>query len=107
MIRFAKQLDESARWKSTAERRVAWETLGVLCDELSAPVLVLNLRADSNSLTGRSLNLHADSAEPCRISVRQLRRHAPSFDVEAVGPTVFVCENPTVLEVAANRLGRK
>lgn len=105
VIRFAKQLDEACRWKTAAERRDAWELLGVLCDELSAPVLVLNLRADTESLTGQALNLHADAGEPYRISIRQLRRHPPIFDLNICGPEVFVCENPTVVDVAANRLG--
>jgi uncharacterized protein (TIGR02679 family) len=105
VIRFARQLDGTLRWKTAAERRNAWEVLGVLCDELSAPVLVLNLRADSESLTGRALNLHAAAGEPYRISVRQLRRHPPVFDPNSCGPNVYVCENPTVVDVAANRLG--
>lgn len=105
MIRLARQFDASSAWKTSAQRREAWETLGVLCDELSAPVLVLNLRADSQSLTGRALNFHADGGEPYRISVRQLRRHTPLFARDVCGPAVFVCENPTVVDVAANRLG--
>ena len=107
VIRFSRQLDPSATWKKTADRRDAWETLGVLCDEVSAPVLVLNLRADSDSLTGQSLNLHADAGEPCRLSVRQLKRHPPIFDLATVGPAVFVCENPAIVDVAANRLGHR
>lgn len=105
VIRCAQQLQESVRWKTTAQRREAWEALGVLCDELSAPVLVLNLRADNESLTGRALNLHAAAGEPYRISVRQLRRHPPVFDPMSCGPVVFVCENPTVVDAAANKLG--
>jgi len=80
------------------------ETLGVLCDELSAPVLVLNLRGDIQSLTGKVLNVHAAAGEPYRISVRQMRLHPPVFDRRMVGPVVHVCENPTVVDVAANRL---
>jgi len=107
VIRFAAQLDESASWKTATQRRDAWEILGVLCDELSAPVLVLNLRADNVSLTGRAMNLHASAGEPYRISIRQLRRHPPTFDLDATGPDVYVCENPTVVDVAANRLGHQ
>jgi uncharacterized protein (TIGR02679 family) len=105
VIRFAQQLEESALWKTAAERRDAWEVLGILCDELSAPVLVLNLLADNESLTGQALNLHAAAGEPYRVSVRQLRRHPPVFDPMIAGPVVFVCENPTVIDVAANKLG--
>ncbi len=42
VIRLAPQLDAAQHWRSAAARRDAWETLGVLCDEVSAPVLVLN-----------------------------------------------------------------
>ena len=106
VIRYARSLHTFARWQTAAERRDAWEVLGVLCDELSAPVLVLNLRADNDSLTGRALNLHADAGEPYRISVRQLRRHPPVFDPQTCSEEVFVCENPTVVDVAANRHGK-
>lgn len=105
VIQFARQLDKLARWNSAAERRDAWETLGVLCDEVSGPVLVLNLRADETSLTGQALNLHAAAGEPYRLSVRQLRRHPPVFDPTICGREAFVCENPTVVDAAANRLG--
>lgn len=106
VIRYARQLNTTAEWKTAAGRRDAWEHLGILCDEVSGPVLVLNLRADNESLTGRALNLHADAGEPYRISVRQLRRHAPSFDRQTTGPIIFVCENPSVVDVAASKLGQ-
>lgn len=106
VIRYARQLNAAAEWKTAAGRRDAWESLGVLCDEVSGPVLVLNLRADNESLTGCALNLHANAGEPYRISVRQLRRQPPTFHAQTTGPVVFVCENPTVVDVAANKLGR-
>ncbi len=106
LIRYSRQLTDAADWKTAAGRRDAWESLGVLCDEVSGPVLVLNLRADQESLTGRALNLHADAGEPYRISVRQLRRQPPTFHPQTTGSIIFVCENPTVVDVAANKLGR-
>ena len=39
------------------------------------------------------------------LTVRQLVRHRPSFDVAEMGRTAFVCENPTVIAVVADRLG--
>ncbi len=92
--------------EDTAEaRRNMWASVGVLCDELSAPVLTLNLRADAESLTGRALRLHAESGEPYRLTVRQILRHPPTFGPATVGPAVYVCENPSVVAAAANRLG--
>jgi uncharacterized protein (TIGR02679 family) len=86
-------------------RRDTWASVGVLCDELSAPVLVLNLRADDNSLTSRNLKLHAECGEPARLTVRQLLRHEPRFSPAVIGQTVFVCENPAVVAAAADQLG--
>lgn len=107
VIRFATQLEETASWKTTEQRRDAWETLGVLCDELSAPVLVFNLAADGESMTSKALRLHASAGEPYRISVRQLRLHPPVFGLRTTGAHIYICENPTVVDVAANRLGTK
>ncbi|MGH8931627.1 MAG: TIGR02679 family protein [Egibacteraceae bacterium] len=86
-------------------RRDAWASVGVLCDELSAPVLVLNLHTDPGSLTGRALVLHAEAGEPARLTLRQLLRHEPRFSPAVTGHTVFVCENPSVIAAAADRLG--
>jgi len=43
-------------------RRQLWDSVGVVVDELSAPVLVLNLRGAASTLVGQLLNLMADSA---------------------------------------------
>ena len=87
----------------TAEgRRDAWAAVGVLTDELSAPVLVLGLRAGGASLTGRVLDDHADAGEPLRLTTRMLVRHPPTFSGVGV---VSVCENPSVVAAAADRLG--
>ncbi|MBI3677460.1 MAG: TIGR02679 family protein [Proteobacteria bacterium] len=93
--------------KGKKARRDAWASLGVMLDELSSPVLTLNLTADNESLTGRSLNLYSSVGEPCRTSIRQLLRHPPRFRSGETGPFVYVCENPTVVSAAANRLGMR
>src|SRR5439155_23182445 len=59
--------------RSAGFRRQLWERVGVVVDELSAPVLVLNLRAARSTLVGQFLNLMANSGEPCHLTVRQLR----------------------------------
>ena len=86
------------------DRRDIWASLGVLCDELSAPVLTLNLMSCSTGMTARALRLHAEAGEPYRLSTRQLLREVPVFDA-AEHTTVYVCENPTVVAAAASRLG--
>jgi uncharacterized protein (TIGR02679 family) len=93
---------QAGGWDSAEARRDAWASAGVLCDELSAPVLTLGLRGDGQGLTDRALRLHAEAGEPYRLTTRQLLREPPAL---APGATVYVCENPTVVAAAANRLG--
>ncbi|MGH9183358.1 MAG: TIGR02679 family protein, partial [Acidimicrobiales bacterium] len=82
--------------------RELWASVGVACDELSSTVLVLNLPADAASACGRVLRAHAEVGEPCRLTLRQLRRHPPS---PAPDLLVFACENQAVVAAAADRLG--
>ncbi|WP_437955337.1 TIGR02679 family protein [Sorangium sp. So ce119] len=103
VIRFAAALSGVARWERAADRREAWDGAGVLLDELSTSALVLNLGAAPDGLSGRVLAMHAAEGEPVRLTVRQLRRAPPRFEVS--GREVFVCENPAILAAAAERLG--
>ncbi len=92
-------------WAGAEAWRDAWASAGVLCDELSAPVLTLNLRGDGRTLTDRALCLHAAAGEPYRVTTRQLLREPPMFAVATAATSVYVCENPTVVAAAACRLG--
>lgn len=83
------------------DRRLVWASVGVLCDELSAPALVLNLLATGDGFADEELRRHRAAGEPYRISVRQLLRQPPRLAC----PTVFVCENPSVLAAASDALG--
>lgn len=84
-----------------SERRLAWASVGVELDPLSASVLVLGLRAQGDGLVARLLQACADAGEPCRLTLRQLRREPLVVE----GDCVFVCENPAVVLAAADRLG--
>lgn len=88
------------------DRRDIWASLGLLCDELSAPVLTLNLMSCSGGITAHALRLHSEAGEPYRLSTRQLLREMPVFDA-AKHRTVYICENPTVVAAAASQLGPK
>lgn len=70
-------------------------------------MLILNLRGDDTTVTDRVLQLHAEAGEPCRLTTRQLLRDPPAFGPSIVGRWVYVCENPTVVASAANRLGAR
>lgn len=86
-------------------RRRAWDGVGVICDELSAPVLTLNLPGACHSLTSELLRLCAGQGEPCRVTARQLLRHPPTFDAAILGGAVYLCENPSVVAAAAEVAG--
>ena len=93
------------RPQSAGERREQWASVGVICDGLSWPVLTLGLPAVGTGFTDAALSQHAAAGEPYRISTRQLLRHPPTFDAHRLGGIVYVCENPMVVEAAAERLG--
>lgn len=92
---------------SRMDRRVLWAEFGVFWDTLSAPVLTLNLDARGDSFTARQLALHRATAEPARLSVRQLQRDLPHTTFVTPHGSVFACENPAVLTAAAERLGTR
>jgi uncharacterized protein (TIGR02679 family) len=90
---------DGAEW-----RRTVWASVGVLAGELTNPVLTLNLPGDPHTVTGRALGVWAASGQPVHLTARQLLRDPP--DLSALqGRRVFVCENPSVVAEAANRLG--
>ncbi len=88
-----------------AERRELWALAGVVCDDLSCDVLVLGLAPAGDGLLHRTLREHAAAGEPMRVTLRQLANSAPVR--LPAGPQVFVCENPAVISVAADRLGQR
>jgi len=88
-------------------RRTAWAGVGVLCDELSTPVIVFGLRSTLETPLGRLLRAAACDVEPIHISLRLLLRHPLSGDSSLRGRTVFACENPTVVALAVQRLGAR
>lgn len=106
VLRLAAHLADITRWDNAAARREAWEALGVLLDDLSAPVLTLNLRSSGPAAINQALNTWADVGEPCHLTLRQLRRTPPGFSIAVTGSRVFVCENPSIIAAAAERLGK-
>lgn len=90
-------------------RRAEWAELGVSLDELSSRVLALGLPGDpiADGGLGRLLAVGREAGEPLALTLRQINRAARSGqDPFGVGEaTVSVCENPAVLEAAAQQLG--
>jgi uncharacterized protein (TIGR02679 family) len=94
------QDEDSSGHEAPDERaRDIWARAGVLVNELARPALVLNLRA-------RGFPAFAEAAgEPVYLSLRFLLRTSPSWEVS--GQNVFVCENPNLLAIAADKLGSR
>ncbi len=91
---------DETRADATEDRsRDVWARAGVLVNELARPALFLNLpvRGDSVAL--------AAPGEPAYVSLRRLLRAPPAWAV--AGQEVFVCENPNLLAIAADRLGSR
>jgi len=86
---------------TSAERRLQWESAGVILDDLASQVLVLGVRPLEDNLLGGWLRQAADAGLPFRVTLQQLAENP----VSATGSEVFVCENPAVLRAAAARWG--
>jgi len=85
---------------STAEGwRAAWAAGGVACDTVSSQVLVLNLALVGDAAAVRLCRVA--HGEPVWLTLRSL---TGTLGLAAPGD-VFVCENPSVVGAAADRLG--
>lgn len=73
--------------------RELWAAAGVLVNELARPALFLNLPGGASLADG----------EPGYLSLRALMRSALDWQVAA--HTVYVCENPNLVAIAADALG--
>lgn len=81
--------------------RGAWASRGVVCDEVSAQVLVLNMPLVGDA---PAVSLAAVPGEPVWLTLRSLRRGVRLLPGVH---EVFVCENPSIVEAAADRWGAK
>lgn len=108
-------IDSAAPRDAEESFRKRWARLGVTVNELALPVLHLNLPVGTGSkndcagprgtpLLGLAPMLAPfPSGEPGHISLRRLLRNPPGWDV--AGRVVFICENPNIVAIAADRLG--
>ena len=77
--------------------RDVWARAGVLVNELARPALLLNLPVQASETPV------CTPGEPAYLSLRRLLRTPPRWAVADL--TVFVCENPNLVAIAADRLG--
>jgi uncharacterized protein (TIGR02679 family) len=95
--------------ESTRER---WARLGVTVNELALPALCLNLGILDTDVAHRHPQqapqldpppvLGVCLGEPVHLSLRRLLRRPPIWQV--ANRDVFVCENPNIVAIAADRL---
>lgn len=98
-MRGSQEDDAAAETAGGAEEHVreVWSRAGILVNELARPVLFLNLPA----MPGTPLTWMP--GEPAYLSLRQLVRKPYSWQV--AGRNVYVCENPNIVAIVADRLG--
>lgn len=83
----------------SADVRAAWRRFGVQLDNVSSSALTYMLPGAPGSVAGAA----RATAEPLRVTQRMFE-HGFGLDVQP-GSIVWVCENPSVLMLAADRLG--
>ncbi len=88
---------ENASPPAAERARDIWARAGVLVNELARPALFLNLPTQAAS------PFQALAGEPGFLSLRQLLRSPIAWAI--AGVTVYVCENPNIVSIAADRLG--
>ena len=90
--------DEADGARRPSERvRDIWARSGVLVNELARPALFLNLPVRPQS------SVLAAPGEPGYLSLRRLLRTPPDWAV--ADQIIYVCENPNIVSIAADRLG--
>jgi uncharacterized protein (TIGR02679 family) len=98
----ARQPGESqAAW-----RREVWAAVGLVRDELSSLVLCAGLPGDPVGVTGRILAAGTEHGQPVVLTLRQLVAAPPAWGGRLRDRVVRVCENPVIVQMAADRLGR-
>lgn len=87
------------RPRTAVERRSLWARCGVLVDEVSDTVLTFGLRPPGHQSVAVAMAVRARTDAGCEshLSLRDLQR-VPVW--LPAGGTVYVCENPRVLEAA-------
>ena len=90
--------DEEANPRDERVRDV-WARAGVLVNELARPALFLNLPLRANEAPVGA------AGEPGFVSLRRLLRAPPVWAV--ADRTIYVCENPNLVAIAADTLGAR
>lgn len=93
---FLETVEAAGLQDAEESHRERWARLGVTVNALTLPALCLNLPIMNPDL------IH-QAGEPLHLSLRRLLRRPPGWVV--ADRDVFVCENPDIVAIAADRLG--
>src|SRR5690606_4467660 len=93
--------------QSAEARRLAWESVGVVVDRLSAPALTFNLHAVPGSALENILLPYRTLAQPAYLTRQLVKAEAAFSPLPEPMRQVFLVENPAVVEAAASRLGSR
>ncbi len=88
---------------NAAERRELWARAGIVCDELSAPVLTFNLLLPGASPLADLLAVANAATMPLHVTTRLLL--VTDWKAFVSPRRVYVCENPSIVAIAARQLG--
>jgi uncharacterized protein (TIGR02679 family) len=89
-----------------AGQRELWASVGIARDTVSSTVLLLNVRLPGDDPLCTTLAVNAAHGIPVRITLDQMQRYGDTDKPNGpTDPAVWVCENPSVLEAAAEQLG--
>lgn len=100
LVLAALRLRHGAPPEAEVRSRELWAGAGVLVNELARPALFLNLPVlPDRSGDGRRTRY----GTPDYIALRELVRAPPRWNVHGVD--LYVCENPNIVAIAADRLG--
>lgn len=97
----AMQRDVSMPGRSE-KRRQLWEQFGIICDDLSAPVLTLNLGLKGSCWLCSLVHQATSQTQPLHLTNRMIA--ATDWSAIQSPANVFVCENPTIIALAASKL---
>ena len=103
VLRGISMIHQCAMPLNAAGRRELWAKAGVVCDELSAPVLVFNLVLPNATPLTEILTAAYAAAMPIHVTTRLLL--STDWTQVVVPRRVYACENPSIVALAARQLG--
>lgn len=88
---------------NAAERRELWSKASIICDELTGPVLVFNLLLPGALPLAEILATAHTATMPIHVTTRLLLN--TDWEKVVAPSDVFVCENPSIIALAARQIG--